>query len=127
MNVPKTNVPLHGIIGADILPSVYKPGRSFTNPMVGNSVFGAFLSGIISGDDGISFEPRPHSVNCLISSKDKSFQLALELLINNYFEFDNTKEHERNMSSNQINTEKIFLQDIDITTITIMIVPCSTR
>ena len=113
MNVPKTNVPLSGIIGADILPSVYKPGWSFTNPMVGNSVFGAFLSGIVYGDDGISFEPRPHSVNCLISSKEKSFQLALELLINNYFEFDNTKEHERNMSLNQINAEKIFLQDIE--------------
>ena len=113
MNVPKTNVPLSGIIGADILPSVYKPGWSFTNPMVGNSVFGAFLSGIVYGDDGISFEPRPHSVNCLISSKEKGFQLALELLISNYFEFDNTKEHERNMSLNQINAEKIFLQDIE--------------
>ena len=49
MNVPKTNVPLSGIIGADILPSVYKPGWSFTNPMVGNSVFGAFFLELYMG------------------------------------------------------------------------------
>ena len=97
-NLPKTNVPLSGIIGAYILPSVYKPGWSFANPIVGNSVFGAFLSGTISKNGIISSESPPHSVNCLVSSKNKSFQLELELIINNHFEFDNTKKHEKTCS-----------------------------
>ena len=101
-NIPKTNVPLRGIIGADVLPSVYKPGWLFSNPIVGNSVFGAFIFGTIPTRGNPSYVSPSHSVSSLVSSRNKSFQLAMEIIINNYFELDNTKEHENNMSLNQI-------------------------
>ena len=111
-NIPKSNVPLRGIIGADVLPSVYKPGWLFSSPIVGNSVFGAFIFGTIPTRGNPSYVSSPHSVSSLVSSRNKSFQLAMEIIINNYFELDNTKEHEKNMSLNQINAEQIFLRDI---------------
>ena len=110
-NISKFSIPLHGLIGGYNIAILYRHGWCFASTMVGHSLFGQFLSSSIPARNLCAISTK--SSNCLICIENKSFELSIELIINHFFEIDNTKIYEKNMSRHQINAEKMFGRDIE--------------
>ena len=104
-NIPFDDVVLRAIIGSDVLPMIYRNPwhvEPSINVVVGNSIFGKFLFGKLDA----AGTPRSHSWP--ISVKNKNYQLGLELLISNYFEFDSTSGIHKHLTLSKLNAEKSF-------------------